>query len=332
MYTNEIILKVLGKTVLEYPELDQNLLKGILEEVLYGYEVQPMSTALTVQDNLQDMIILFLAAKQIDGLSPKTLKGYKQHLVRFSSFIKKDVQDITTMDLRMFLAVLTKNQNLKNTSVETEKSILKSFFNWLEQEDYITKSPARALKPGKVSKKLRGSLSVEEIEILKDSCITLRERAIIETFYATGARLDEIQKLNRDDIDWQNMRVKVLGKGNKERFVPISSKAKIHIQKYLMSRLDDCEALFVTERKPYHRMGHRAIQREVKKIGVRSGIKKNVFPHLIRHSTATIMLNNGAELAAVQNLLGHTDPGTTQVYLDVDNQYVYEQYKKYFVQ
>lgn len=232
----------------------------------------------------------------------------------------------------MFLAILAKNFKLKNTSIETEKSILKSFFGWLEQEDYITKSPAKKLKPTKIDKKLRGSLTIEEVEILKESCKTLRERALVEFFYCTGCRLDEAYKLNRNDIDWQNMCVKVLGKGSKERIVPITAKAKIHIQKYLLSRTDDCEALFITERKPIHRMGHRAIQREIKKIGIRAGIKKNIYPHLIRHTTATIMLNNGAELAAVQNLLGHTDPGTTQVYLDVSNQYVQEQYRKHFVQ
>lgn len=332
MYTEEVIIKILGKTALACPEVDQNTLKGILEEVLYDYRIEQQETALVIQDNLQEMIMLYLASKQIDGLSPKTLDSYKIHLRRFSGFIKKNVEDITTMDLRMFLAVLAKNYKLKNTSLETEKSILKSFFGWLEQEDYITKSPAKKLKPTKVDKKLRGSLTVEEMEIIKESCKTLRERALIEFFYCTGCRLDEAYKLNRDDIDWQNMCVKVDGKGSKERIVPITAKAKIHIQKYLLSRLDDCEALFVTERKPYRRVGHRAIQRAIKKIGKRSGIKKNIFPHLIRHTTATVLLNNGAELAAVQNLLGHTDPATTQVYLDVSNQYVQEQYRKHFVQ
>lgn len=332
MYTNEIVLKVLGKTALEYPELDQNLLKGILEEVLYDYEVQPMSKALVVQDNLQDMIVLFLASKQVDGLSPLTLNGYKQHLVRFSNYIKRNVEDITTMDIRMFLAVLKKNNKLKDTSVETEKSIIKSFFSWLEGENYIQKSPARQLKPGKVKKKLRGSLTVEEMEILKDSGKTLRERALIEFFYCTGCRLDEVLKLNRNDIDWQNMCVKVIGKGDKERIVPISYKAKVHIQKYLLSRQDDCEALFVTYRKPTRRLGRRAIEREIAKIGVQAGLKKHIFPHLIRHTTATLMLNNGAQLAAVQNLLGHSSPATTQVYLDVSDQYIQEQYRKHFVQ
>ena len=332
MYADEATIKITSKVMEEYPEVEPQKIKGILESVLSEYELQPMSTALTVQDNLQERIMIFLASKKIDGLSIETLKSYRLHLMRFSNYIKKNAEDITTMDLRMFLAVLSKNFKLKDTSLETEKSILKSFFNWLEQEDYIKKSPAKKLKPTKIDKKLRGSLTIEEMEILKESCKTLRERAMIEFFYCTGCRLDEVAKLNRNDIDWQNMCLKVMGKGSKERIVMISPKAKIHLQKYLMSRLDDNGALFVSERNPHGRLGRRAFEKEIKKIGLRAGLTKNVFPHLIRHTTATVMINNGADITAIQNLLGHSTPATTQVYIDVSNQYVKDQYTKHFVQ
>jgi integrase/recombinase XerD len=332
MYTDEAIIRILQKASLECPELEVNKLRGVLEEVLSEYEIQPQSTALVIQDNLQDRIMVYLASKRIDGISEKTLKNYGLQLRRFANFMKKNVEDITTMDLRMYLAVLTKNYKLKNTSLESVKSILKSFFNWLTLEDYIVKSPAAKLKPAKINKKLRGSLNIEEMEILKESCRTLRERAIIETFYATGSRLDEVYKLNRNDIDWQTMSVKVVGKGDKERIVPLTAKAKVHIQKYLLSRTDDCEALFTTEKGTVRRLGHRGLEKVVKKIGERSGLNKNIFPHLLRHTSATIMLNNGAQLSAVQGLLGHTSPATTQIYVDLSNEYVQDQYRKHFVQ
>jgi integrase/recombinase XerD len=332
MYKDEAIIKIVSKVMMEQPGIDQNNLRTTLELVLNDYELKPMETALTVMSNIRDRVLIYLASKKLDGLSMLTLKGYAQHLKRFAMFMQKNVEDITAMDIRLFLAEYSKSKTLKNSTIQTEISILRSFFTWLENQDYINKSPMRKINQIKAEKRIVKSLNVEEFELLREGCKTLRERALVETFYATGSRLSEISGMSKDDINWQNMTAKVIGKGNKERIVCFSYKAFYHLKKYLMSRTDDCEALFVTERKPYTRLGNRAIQRSFKIIAVRTGIKKNIHPHIMRHTFATLALENGANLADVQALLGHEDPATTQIYATVSEQRKQEAYKKHHAQ
>jgi integrase/recombinase XerD len=197
----------------------------------------------------------------------------------------------------------------------------------MEDEEYILKSPMRKIKSIKPEKRLRKALTLEELEKIRDTCNTFRERALLEFFYSTGCRLEEVMKLNKNDIDWQDLSTKVIGKGNKERTVFINAKAKLYLQKYLMSRLDNDEALFTTVRKPYRRMQRRAIEREISNIGKRIGI--HIYPHLIRHTTATCMLHNGAELYEVQRVLGHEYPSTTQIYAQIADEAVKNAHRKY---
>ncbi|KXG78301.1 site-specific tyrosine recombinase/integron integrase [Thermotalea metallivorans] len=331
MSREEVVVKVLGRMMLEDPSIDQHKLRAVLEEVLYDYDVTPVERALAVRNDITDKLVLYLASKKIDGLSNLTLENYKRHLSRFSLFIQKNIEDITAMDIRMYLAAYGKT-GVKNTTLSTEISILRSFFNWLENEEYINKSPMRKIKQIKIEKRLCKALTIEELELMREACKTLRQRAMLEFFYSTGCRLDEVVKLNRYDIDWGNMSVRVVGKGNKERIVYVSPKSKVHIQKYLSSRKDTCEALFVTERQPIQRLGRRSIEREVAKIGKMSGIEKNVYPHLLRHTTATLMLNNGADLVTVQKILGHEDPSTTQIYAQYSDENVQHEYRKHLIQ
>jgi integrase/recombinase XerD len=324
MYVQEVIIKILGKVILEHPEINQHIIRMILEEELHNYELKPLEKALVSMNDLRDRAMLYPQAKRVDGLSKTTLYGYALHLSRFAYHMQKNVIDINVMDIRAHLAWYIKT-GVKTTTLATEVSILRSFFGWLEDNGYIQKSPLRLIKPPKTDKKLRKSLSMEEVEKLRDSCITLRERAILEFFYSTGCRLDELVKLNKDDINWQTLTVNVFGKGSKERPVYIGPSAKLHLQKYLESRKDDCEALYVTERQPHSRVGRRAVEREIAKIGKRAGLNKAIFPHLIRHSTATHLFDKGAKLTTVQRLLGHTNPATTEVYTDIsDNHVEYE--------
>lgn len=332
MLKEEVIIKILGKTTLECPEVDQHVLRGILEEVLYNYEVQVACTALVVANDIQDKLILYLATKKLDGLSDLTIYNYKLHLVRFSNFMRKNIEDINAMDIRMYLATLSKETGIKNTSLATEISILKSFFNWLETEDYIVKSPMKKIKQTKVPKMLRNSLSVEELERLRDSCKTLRQRAIVEFLFSTGCRLSEVTHININDLNWGNYSLKVIGKGSKEREVYFSPKAKLYLQKYLNSRKDNTPALFVTERKPHTRLGNRAIQKEIKTIASNAGFDKSIFPHLLRHTFATLALRSGAPLTAIQKLMGHSDPATTELYAHINQDTIQEEYKKHFIQ
>lgn len=332
MYKEEVAVRIVDRLDSVYPgTFDPRLAKSIVEEVLYDYDFRPAERALVVRNNILDKVFLYIASKKIDGLSDLTLKGYALHLKDFSAKMNKNVEDITAMDIRMYLAAYAKT-GVKETSISTKLSVLKSFFSWLETEEYIVKSPMRKIKNIKTPKKLRAALEVEELELLRDACKTYRQRAMLEFFYSTGCRLDEVVKLKKDDINWAKLTVKVVGKGNKERTVYISSKAKVHIQKYLMTRLDDCPALFVTERKPYRALGRRGFQREFNKLGKLAGLDKNVFPHLIRHTTATNLLSNGAKLENVQKILGHEDPSTTLIYTDVSDQNVEIEYRKHMIQ
>jgi integrase/recombinase XerD len=176
------------------------------------------------------------------------------------------------------------------------------------------------------------SLSIEELELMRESCVTDRERAFIEILYATGCRLSEVYEINKNDINYQSMSCRVIGKGDKERTVYLSFKSLFHLRKYLNSRTDDCEALMVTERKPYRRLCKRGIQREITKIAKRTGIEKSISTHTLRHTFATLTLNNGAELAAVQSFLGHSSPATTQIYAQLTDERKREQHKRYLVQ
>lgn len=331
MYKEEITIKILEKVHVALPGMDLQKLRNILDETLYDYAIHPMEKALVTQSDIWEKLLLFLASKKLDGLSDASLYNYRLELTKFSAFIQKKLEDITTMDIRMYLAKYAK-ENLKIATMATKIATLKSFFNWLENEDYIHKSPTKKIKQPKAEKRLRKALTVEELEIVREACETLRERALVEFLYCTGCRLDEAVQLNRDSIDWQNLSVRVIGKGNKERKVYITPKGKHYLQKYLMSRLDDCEALFVTVRKTIKRLSDRSIERIISDIGKRTSLNKPIFPHLLRHTTATLMLDNGADLVTVQHILGHEDPATTQIYAEVTNERVQHEYRKHLIQ
>jgi len=314
VYKNEVVIKILSRVSEEIPYTNQKSLRIILENVLYDYQVLQAEKALTVLSDIREKMLIYLASRSQDGLSYTTLKGYRYRLCRFANNVHKNVADIDMMDIRRYLAAYQRHVNPKGSTFASEVSGLKAFFSWLENQNYIAKSPLKSIPQPKKEKRMRKPLTPEEFEVLRDTCKTYRERALIECFYSTGGRLAEIEQLDRADINWQELSTNLIGKGDKEREVYITPKAKVHIQKYLLSRTDDCEALFITQRKPYHRLGRRSIQREIAKIGERAGLAKKIFPHLLRHTVATDMLNNGADLITVQEYLGHEDPSSTLIY------------------
>lgn len=322
---NEVVIKLVGKLSLEFPQLNQLTVRGIVEEVLYKYDVSPQETALVASD-IEEKIQIYLATKKLDGLSSKTLKNYNYNLIIFASHLRKPLATITTMDLRMFLAARCKN--MKPSSMNNQISILKSFFSWLHGEDYIPKNPATKLKQTKEPKRLRSPLSEEEIEILRQTCNTAREEALLEFAYSTGARLSEIVSVNKDDINWHEKSLRVVGKGNKEREIYFTSKAKILLKKYLNTRNDDCPALFVSLRAPYTRIGGRAVEREIEKIAKRSEINKPIYLHIFRHSLASHLLDKGVPLHIVQEVLGHETSATTQIYARTSRESVLYEYRK----
>ena len=329
MRTDEIIIRIIGKLDLMYGNvINQQDVKVMLEEVLCNYEISPKETALVPLNNMQDMMMLYLASKKIEGSSKNTIESYGRNLLKFSNDIIKNVEDVTAMDIRIHLANYAKT-GVKNTTIATRTDILRGFFGWLQSEEYIVKNPMDRIKTIKAEPEPREPLTYEELEILRTGCKTLRQRALLEFAYATACRLSEIVQVNIFDIDWNEMCLDVVGKGNKERRVYFNAKAKVHLKRYLNSRKDSCDALFVTERKPIKRLENRGIQREIKKIQQQSGLKKNVFMHLLRHSQATNLLNSGADITTVQSILGHSELSTTQIYSKTSDSNVKYEYKKY---
>lgn len=329
MRKDEAVVRIVGKLDLLYGDfLEQKKVREIIEEVLYDYELVPTTRELALQNNMSDKVLLYLAAKKLDGLSMRTLESYSRHLNRFAYFMRKNVEDVTTMDVRVHLANYAKT-GVKTSTIATETDVLRGFFKWLEDEEYIQKSPMRKIKTPKLEKRIREALTKEEFEILRGGAKTLRQKALLELLYSTGCRLEEVEKMKKTDIDWHKLQIRVIGKGNKERVVFVNATAQVHIRKYLMSRLDDCESVFVTERQPYKFLGRRSIQREIDKIMEQSGLKKNVFPHLIRHTFATHMINAGMSLNVLQEILGHDSPETTLIYASIDNKTIEHEYRKY---
>lgn len=310
------------------PGIDASKIKDKFSAVMTKYNITRTADNVFHPD-VEEKITLFLGAKKLEGMAESTIDGYERELIAFAEHVKKQVADITTADLRVFLA---SHDHVMMSTTAKKLFVLRSFFGWLTDEEIIARDPAKKIKAPKMPKLIPKALDVEGLEMLREACETDRQRALLEFFYSTGCRLSEVQKLNIADINMQNMSTKVFGKGSKERIVYLSVRAMYHLKKYLSGRHDDCEALFITERKPARRMGRRTIEREINIIASRTGIRKSITPHVMRHTFATLMLNNGADLAGVQQLLGHSSPDTTQRYATVTEENKRNQHRKYLVQ
>ena len=326
----EFILKVLEQAMAFVTNDQARQLRVVLENELYQYDLQQTTLSLVPVNNIMDKVKLYLACKKLDGLSESTLNSYRRILYKFSRVMQKDLETIDVMDIRVYLAMHTKS-GLKNSSIATLISVLKSFFVWLENEEYLKKSPMRKIRNIKTNKYIRKALTPEELEMLRDACLSQRDKAIVEFFYSTGCRLDEAQQLDKKHIDWSTGKITVLGKGKKERIVFLNAKSKVHLWKYIELRSDNNDALFVCERQPHGKLGRRTFQTIFNELGKRAGINKDVYPHLMRHTMATNMLNNGASLAEVQKYLGHTSPASTQIYAQLDNEVMQQSHKKHVI-
>lgn len=323
-----LLSQVVQAVVSLVPSLNLSELRTKLSEAISRFDVRRVEQHEPHPD-LTEKIELFLAGKKLEGLSILTLSDYRRHLERFAEEIKKKVEDVTTADIRVYMG---RYNHLKLSTISTKISVLKSFFGWLTAEELLPRDPTARIKPPKKEKRLPKALSIEELELLRESCADHRQRALIEVMYATGCRLSEMYGMDQVDINQATQGCRVIGKGNKEREVFLSFKAMFHLKKYLASRNDDDPALFVTERRPHRRLSRRGIQLEIGKIATAAGLQKRVTPHTLRHTFATLTLNNGADLVVVQQLLGHENPATTQIYATLSPERKREQYKKHLVQ
>jgi len=335
MHEDEIIIKIVGRISGLYPEIDIFQLRGVIEKELYGYEINQKVTAIAILGDFDEKLKLYLATKKLDGLSMVTLKNYALHLKRFGDYFMKDIKDITTMDIRAYLADWSTKNKVQNSTLETEKSIIRSFFDWLEIEDYLVKSPARKIKPTKVEIRTKKSLNVEELELMRDACKTDRQRALLEFFFSSGCRLSEVYQINRSSINWNDLCVSIIGKGNKERLIYFSPKAKIYLLKYFLSRKTNPEndnPLFLGMKDPWKRLGKRAIEVEIKNIAKQAGFTESIHPHTLRRTYATLARNAGMPLDTIKTLMGHSDISTTMGYITTDPESISHEYRKRIIQ
>lgn len=304
-------IDLIAKLTALMPECAREIIK-----IMREYDVQ--TAQVYDRSNLPRRVEAFLAAKRIDGCRPKTIKGYRERLKMFMTQCSKPVQAITTDDLREYLAYLVDERHLMDNSVQAHINTLRSFFSWLVDEDNIRKSPMRKIKSLKIDKlRSRHPLTAEQLELVRDGCRGYKEKALVEFLVSSGCRVSEVAGLRVDDIDWRDRKCKVIGKGNKERTVYFSVRAKLMLQLYIAERRGG-EALFASSRAPYEPLTDRGIEKMISKLGKRIGMERPLYPHLMRHTFASHALNCGMELTIIQHLLGHSNPKTTLIYAEID--------------
>lgn len=295
--------------------------------ILKDYMIQKASEE--EKRDLQKRIWQYLSAKRIDGLSPRTLANYQSNLYLFASKITKSTAKINTDDIRGYINYLGSVRGLADTSLQTHINSLRAFFGWLIVEEKIRKNPMSKIHSLKIDKRnARQALTAEDLERLRDACKDYREKALVEFLASTGCRLSEVAGLNFEDLNFSNRSVTVRGKGEKDRVVYFNARACLMLQEYQKTRKGG-EGLFVSTKAPYHTLKPRAIQRIIQDISNRAGLTSRVHPHLLRHTFATLAINSGMDVTALQKLLGHEDLATTQIYAKMNEDVIKHQYNKF---
>lgn len=301
-------------------------LQEALVYTLFKYEVTECEKEKELSE--QNLVELFLAAKRIEGCSEKSLKYYESTIMALLDDLKKDVKYIVTDDIRTYLTEYQARKQSSRVTIDNIRRILSSFFSWLEDEDYILKSPVRRIHKVKTGTNIKETYSDEALELMRDSCTEIRDLAMIDMLASTGMRVGEMVLLNREDINFNERECVVFGKGDKERIVYFDARTKIHLQDYLQNRTDDNPALFVSLQAPYNRMNIGGIEVRLRKLGNRLGLTK-VHPHKFRRTLATMAIDKGMPIEQLQQLLGHKRIDTTLQYAMVKQSNVKIAHRKY---
>ena len=301
-------------------------LQEVLAHALFNYEVTKTDKDANVSE--QNLVDLFLAAKRIEGCSEKSLKYYESTIMAMLDELHKEVKQIDTDDIRSYLTEYQARKKSSKVTIDNIRRILSSFFSWLEDEDYILKSPVRRIHKVKTGTNIKETYSDEALELMRDSCTELRDLAMIDMLASTGMRVGEMVLLNREDINFNERECVVFGKGDKERIVYFDARTKIHLQNYLHSRTDNDPALFVSLQTPHNRMSIGGIEVRLRQMGKRLGLSK-VHPHKFRRTLATMAIDKGMPIEQLQQLLGHKRIDTTLQYAMVKQSNVKIAHRKY---
>lgn len=315
------------KQMLPYLNNEQlRQLREVMEYCLHGFEIESVDHP--QEREKPDAVTAFIAAKRIEGCSEKTLTYYGKTIGAMIGAVAKPADQITTDDIRQYLTMYQLQRKSSKVTIDNIRRILATFYSWLEDEDYIIKSPVRRIHKVKTVKTVKDTYTDEALEQMRDNCDSIRDLALIDLLASSGMRVGELVALNRDDINFNERECVVFGKGNKERLVYFDARTKIHLQNYLDSRTDDDPALFVTLRAPHNRLQIGGVEMRLRQLGKRLSIPK-VHPHKFRRTLATSAIDKGMPIEQVQQLLGHQKIDTTMHYAMVKQQNVKLAHRKY---
>lgn len=305
------------------------LLTDVTRKALSECEITPKATE-EEQRNKENAELLgaFISSKKVEGCSDKTIHYYKSSIEKLIAAVKKNACEVVTNDIRCYLAEQQEQRGLSKVTIDNLRRIYSSFFSWLEDEDYITKSPVRRIHKVRTDALVKEVLTDENIEVLRDSCQDIRDVAMIDLLLSTGMRVGELVKINRDDIDFQERQCVVFGKGNKEREVYFNARTKIHLKRYLEQRTDANPALFVSLHAPHTRLTISGVEVRLRQLGKRVNLNK-VHPHKFRRTLATMAIDKGMPIEQVQKMLGHVKIDTTLHYAMVNQANVKAAHRKF---
>jgi hypothetical protein len=318
----EKIVAVLNE-MSEYLSITQ--MKKLQEVVIKNFAENEVSKS---DINNEEFLAMFLSAKRIEGCSERTIKFYRTTIKHLLAKIKTNVRKMTTEEMREYLSDYQKWNNCSNVTIDNVRRNISSFFSWLEEEDYILKSPMKRIHKIKTKTVVKNTISDEGIEKLRDNCKEKRDLAIIDLLYSTGIRVGELVNLNIDDIDFEGRECIVYGKGGKERRVYFDAKAKVHLKEYIETRSDTNSALFVTLDAPFDRLKISGVEIRLRELGRRLNIER-IHPHKFRRSMATRAIDKGMPIEQVQKILGHSQIDTTMQYAMVNQNNVKTAHQKY---
>ena len=323
----QIITDVIQKMLPHLDNVQLKQLQKVLEATLLDCEITEQGNVEKTNENIK-YVEMFIASKRIEGCSEKTLKYYRATIDVMLTSIDKNVCHIQTEDLRSYLTEYQIKKRSSRVTIDNIRRILSSFFSWLEDEDYILKSPVRRIHKVKTATNIKETYTDEELEKMRDHCTNSRDLAIIDMLASTGMRIGEMVLLNKADINFNERECVVFGKGDKARVVYFDARTKIHLQNYLNSRTDDNPALFVSVKAPHERLKIGGIETRLREFGKQLGLNK-VHPHKFRRTLATMAIDKGMPIEQLQQLLGHRKIDTTLQYAMVKQSNVKIAHRKY---
>ena len=307
-----------------------NRIGTVIDSAAANYTISEKETALVVyNDEIHRIVNLYLASKKLEGLSKLTIEFYANRLRKFFDDVNMPPKDITTNSIRMFLVTYQQREKVSDRTLDKFRQILNSFFTWCVNEEYIVKNPCKNIHEIKYEVEPRHPLTRIEFERVRRACITKRDLAIIDVLYSTGCRVNELINMKFSDMNCNNNSIEIIGKGRKHNTVYLNTNAQISLNEYFKERKGNSEYIFVSQRKPYNQISVRSVQTILAEIGKKLNI--DLYPHRIRHTSATFALQQGMPLEQVQKMLGHSSVATTQIYAEVSKEDIAVSHRKHVI-